>query len=575
MKKRVVDFISKNGLSPFNSEKSVIKKDPLSIYKTGDAKKIHRQVLQVLSKKFVFEETNNLWNFFNFSLEFNEILKRQEFFKKIEKSNRGYLKDLVSPRKSWSPDYNIVVVTEDESTFIELQKISCPVQLLVNENDVVDLDKYDVVQVIDCEMFGGVISRLPQSVLINNVEDVYLERYLEILSSWKDNFEILEKETKGRLKEIIDGLKDLFSLIDIRKNKIITVEEVEKLLEDINDQINDKLKEMTITGESLVKILSEGKIPEAFEKIIQRALETTNLPGNIFSFKIPVEIDYSELEKYIHLQSAMEFTNLSERIKSHAGKLKKVPEYLRELEIELLLEDFYSGLSGYLNEEKQYPTLSDNFHFSQVNNLFLSSPQPVDFQLDSFSRCSILTGANSGGKTTLIEHILQNISLFNLGLPVAGEVHMPLFSDVYYFAKNKGSASKGAFETLLTQMSQIKSSGVAGKTLILADEIEAVTEPGVAGKIIASTADYFIKKNCLLVIATHLGYEIQDCLPEGARIDGIEAKGLDENFDLVVDHNPVMGRLAHSTPELIVEKMASAKGGEYFKFLFEKMKKEN
>ncbi|MAG39490.1 hypothetical protein CMI41_00795 [Candidatus Pacearchaeota archaeon] len=571
MKSEIVDFVNENRLSPFNSPKTLVKRDGFSIYKTGDAKKIHRQVLQVLSRRFVFEETNNLWNFFRFTNEIDEILKRQEFFKGVLNLDRDYLNELTHPRKTWSPDYNIVVVTEDEATFVELQKLSCPVQLIVSENDVVDLDKYDVVQVIDCETYGNVISRLPQSVPINSVEDVYLERYLEILSSWKDNFGVLDEKSSGRLKEIVNDLKELFLLIDTKKNKIITVEEVEKILEDINEKINGKLKELTISGESLVKILAEGKIPEDFEKIIQNALEMTDLPGNVFSFKIPVEIDYSELDKYIHLKSATEFTNLSEKIKSYAEKLKMVPEYLRELEVELLLEDFYSGLQSYLSEEKSYLTLSDNFHFNQAKNLFLSSPQPVDFQLDSFSKCSILTGANSGGKTTLIEHILQNISLFNLGLPVSGEVHMPVFGDVYYFAKNKGSASKGAFETLLTQMSEIKSEGA--NTLILADEIEAVTEPGVAGKIIASTAEYFIKKNCFLVIATHLGYEIQECLPEGARIDGIEAKGLDVNFDLIVDHNPVMGRLAHSTPELIVEKMASVKGGEYFEHLWNTMKK--
>jgi lysophospholipid acyltransferase (LPLAT)-like uncharacterized protein len=47
-----------------------------------------------------------------------------------------------------------------------------------------------------------------------------------------------------------------------------------------------------------------------------------------------------------------------------------------------------------------------------------------------------------------------------------------LFSEIYYFAKNKGSTNKGAFETLLTQLSKIQ----PGKqTLILADEIESVT----------------------------------------------------------------------------------------------------
>jgi dsDNA-specific endonuclease/ATPase MutS2 len=149
---------------------------------------------------------------------------------------------------------------------------------------------------------------------------------------------------------------------------------------------------------------------------------------------------------------------------------------------------------------------------------------------------------------------------------------MPIFSEIYYFAKTKGSANKGAFETLLTQMSKI----IPGeKTLILADEIEAVTEPGVAGKIVSATADYFIGKGCFLIIATHLGQDIQKVLPSKTRIDGIEAKGLDENFNLIVDHNPVLGRLAHSTPELIVEKMASSDKTktDYFIFLNEFLKK--
>ena len=118
-------------------------------------------------------------------------------------------------------------------------------------------------------------------------------------------------------------------------------------------------------------------------------------------------------------------------------------------------------------------------------------------------------------------------------------------------------------------MSKIKA---GKKTLILADEIEAVTEPGVAGKIIAATCEYFINLDSYLVIATHLGYEIQTCLPKKARIDGIEAKGLDNEFNLIVDHNPVIGRLAHSTPELIVEKMSKTFNEEYFKFLNEKIK---
>jgi dsDNA-specific endonuclease/ATPase MutS2 len=159
-----------------------------------------------------------------------------------------------------------------------------------------------------------------------------------------------------------------------------------------------------------------------------------------------------------------------------------------------------------------------------------------------------------------------------MGLKISGKVKIPLFTDVYYFAKNKGSMSKGAFETLLTQMSEINP---GEKTLILADEIEAVTEPGVAGEIIVSTAEYFLKKNCFLVIATHLGQEIKEFLPKSCRIDGIEAKGLTENYELIVDHNPVLGRLANSTPELIVEKMAKSLKKDYFVYLHESLRKKN
>ena len=83
----------------------------------------------------------------------------------------------------------------------------------------------------------------------------------------------------------------------------------------------------------------------------------------------------------------------------------------------------------------------------------------------------------------------SNIVLSMLGLPASGLKEIPFFDELYYFAKNKGSPNKGAFETLLTQMSKISGDK---NILILADEIESVTEPGIAGKIISATAKFFI-----------------------------------------------------------------------------------
>ncbi len=255
----------------------------------------------------------------------------------------------------------------------------------------------------------------------------------------------------------------------------------------------------------------------------------------------------------------------------------------------LIYYDFVSGISKFFKKYSKnefywaFSKLnSDNFEINGSLNLFLDSPCPISFILNTQIKCSILTGANSGGKTTLLEHIQQILTLFNLGLPILtkdqSSINIINFKEIYYFAKTKGSMSKGAFETLLTQMSEIdsnKQTAEFNNKLILADEIEAVTEPGVAGKIISATSKYFIDKGFFLIIATHLGQEIQPNLPEKARIDGIEAKGLTDDFELIVDHNPIMNKLASSTPELIVEKMANSPKtkSNYLEFINKFLKK--
>ncbi len=56
--------------------------------------------------------------------------------------------------------------------------------------------------------------------------------------------------------------------------------------------------------------------------------------------------------------------------------------------------------------------------------------------------------------------------------------------------------------------------------------------------------------------------EIKDVTEIPVRIDGIEAKGLDEQLELVVDRTPRFGHLARSTPELIVERLTKLSKGK-------------
>ena len=572
MKKEILNYIREYNLSPFSDKRTEGKNEGESIYKTKDAKSIRIKVLNDISSNFYFTDTKNLLNFFTFTGDIKEIKKRQEFFREIKgKIENSFLKNIEIPKKWWRPKYGIIVATEDEKTFVELQKLGCATKFIVTQSDLDDLRDYDIVQVIDCENFSRALEALPQSVFLDSIDEVYLERYVQLLSSWKSNIDLLKENVSDQ--EILGILREFDELMPLLLDKprgSLTRKNVEARLEEINAEISNEVKKLTVSGESLFAMFSKSTLPLELMNIVKKAIINSGMSENLFNKAIPVSIDEDELEKILRKQSNEEHTGIAEQVKKNSIKLGKLPNRLQDLSDLLLFFDFTSGISKFVENNTNYPEMAEELMIKESQNLFLDNPQAISFHLDENNKCSILTGANSGGKTTLLEHIIQLISLFQLGLPVSGETRLPLFSDVYYFAKNKGSLNKGAFETLLTQMSKIKA---GKKTLILADEIESVTEPGVAGTIVCASADFFIKQGCFLVIATHLGKEIQKNLPKNSRIDGIEAKGLDEFYELIVDHNPVLGRLANSTPELIIEKMANSYKTDYFNYLYEFLKK--
>lgn len=572
IEKEIINFILEKDLKPFGKSSVLNKSNGKSIFKTRDAKIVSNKSLNVVSRNFIFSDTSQILKFFDFPSNKDEVLQRQEFFKSFKKYDNSFLKNLEVPRPFWNPDYGIIVVTENEDTFKVLNEIGCDnVKFIVNESDVLDLEKYDVVQVIDCENFSGVLERLPQSIFLNSVDEAYLERYVRVFSGWKNNLEILAKaDLPKRMKILVDELHSLSYLTESPEKNKISKEIIEVKLNDIKCEISERVKELQIKGDLLLEVLNEGKLPKELDEVVREAIGNSGLPEELFTREIPVKIDEKEMETLLRDQDLNKFANIAEEIKRKSNILVKIPEKLRSLELELLFFDFQTAIANW-NEEKFFPEISREFVLGEIYNEFLERPQPVSFHLNDEHRCSILTGANSGGKTTLLENIIQIITYSYLGLPMRGKVKIPLFNEIYYFAKNKGSASKGAFETMLTQMSEIN----PGKdTLILADEIEAVTEPGVAGRMIGASIQYFVEKECFLVFATHLGQEIEKNIPMLSRIDGIEAKGLDENNELIVDHNPVIGKLASSTPELIVEKMAKTSEKTYFKFLHEYLNKE-
>jgi DNA mismatch repair protein MutS2 len=571
MEEDILNFIESKNISPFSDRKTALKPQR-NIFKTADARTVATKFIQHLASSFTFAETSNIFSVFEPTDSLVEIKKRQEFFKQIQGVSNSCLDKIENSKTKWRIPYTLIATTENEETFMELKARGAPVRLILSESDIVSLEQYDLVYCIDCEEYSRALEEVTGAIFVSSIDEVYLEKNLVELSGWKNILKILleEKNLPSKMQELTHRANSIFSVFEENSGEKIDRLVVEKALENINKNIESRLQSLTISGSQMVTMMQRGALPQQISTIINEEIAKTNLPSVFFSKALPVQLDEEEIEKALRKQTSSSSTRFAKKILKEKETLKRIPGLLKLLSNYLLYLDFAGGINEKANKFQSFPEIGDELVIEEARNKLLDNPQKVSFHLTTEHKCSILTGANSGGKTTLLEHIIHIIVETQLGLPSENKLKVPLFSEVYYFAKNKGSSSKGAFETLLTELSTIK----PGKqTLILADEVEAVTEPGVAGEIMKATIEYFIPQGCFMVLATHLGKELQHDLPKGARIDGIEATGLDEQFNLIVNHNPVLGRLARSTPELIVEKMAKSKNNDYLTHLFRELKK--
>ena len=197
--------------------------------------------------------------------------------------------------------------------------------------------------------------------------------------------------------------------------------------------------------------------------------------------------------------------------------------------------------------------------------MYIQNAHPISYGIGTQKlnlnqeKVSILTGANSGGKTTLLEMVLQAQVLASMGLPGAHNEHsiISLPEEIIYLKKFTGTQGSGAFEQTIRALVDILDSNTT--KLMLIDEFEAVTEPGAAAKILLMFLSKIKEKEALTIAVSHLGKELDSILKEkeikDIRIDGISATGLDEQGNLITKHQPVFYELGKSTPELIMQRI--------------------
>ncbi|MFC3958712.1 DNA mismatch repair protein [Halovivax cerinus] len=169
-------------------------------------------------------------------------------------------------------------------------------------------------------------------------------------------------------------------------------------------------------------------------------------------------------------------------------------------------------------------------------------------------RVSVLTGANSGGKTTLLETLCQATVLASMGLPVPASRAEVTPVDSLVFHRRHASFNAGVLESTLKSI--VPPLSDEGRTLMLVDEFEAITEPGRAADLLLGLVTLAVDSDALGVFVTHLAEDL-DPLPDAARVDGIFAEGLNPDLELRVDYQPRFGTLGRSTPEFIVSRLVA------------------
>jgi len=178
-----------------------------------------------------------------------------------------------------------------------------------------------------------------------------------------------------------------------------------------------------------------------------------------------------------------------------------------------------------------------------------ASPRPP-----SGDRVTVLTGANSGGKTTLLETLCQVTLLAAMGLPVPARAAAVGEFDAVVFHRRHASFNAGVLEATLKSI--VPPLTREGRVLMLVDEFEAITEPGRAADLLNGLVDLTVDREALGVYVTHLADDLSP-LPREARIDGIFAEGLTRDLELRVDYQPRFGTVGKSTPEFIVSRLVA------------------
>ncbi|EMA60282.1 MutS-related protein [Halorubrum lipolyticum] len=412
-----------------------------------------------------------------------------------------------------------------------------------------------------------------------------LDRLRDALARLDDDGTIVGDEELERLTAAVDDLDAAVS----------TAESV------ADDRLRDAIRErdVTIEGTDFLSLVEQGarvdslldrELADEYDEAMARAREhladalrlepeEAELAERVFGDDPSFPVDHDEtavsrLKNELTAARDRRAARLKAELASDLGDLREPVETLvrdaLELDVALAIARFArdfdcvmpevvgpdsGGAKGFRIEGGRSPLLDVDF----------ADAEPIDYAV---SGATLLSGVNSGGKTSTLDLVALVVVLAQMGMPVPAEsATVERFEEVHYYAKSQGTLDAGAFEATLRDFGDLVE-GADGR-LVLVDELESITEPGASAKIIAGILEALSAQDATAVFVSHLAREIRDAADFEVAVDGIEAAGLVDG-ELRVNRSPRKGHLARSTPELIVEKLAGDRDTDFYASLLEK-----
>ncbi|MCL5319185.1 MAG: hypothetical protein M1503_13145 [Thaumarchaeota archaeon] len=387
---------------------------------------------------------------------------------------------------------------------------------------------------------------------------------------------------KKTLDQIVKTLKE------IEGSEILDAEAV---ISDAEVLINEDLRKGRGIDEERARQIVENNVAEVVSTLKMDWKEETDLrEAALERLSIPFEFDRVNVNKTVKRwrerqveEQTAKTAKIETILKGHMSLVEEAVEKLISFDQALAVASMMEKYSLTIPEIG-----SEGIGFINGQNLFLlkeqsegriKKVQPVSFSLGKTQsieaaappqNVSMLTGANSGGKTTLLTTLATIHILTLLALPVPSEKAEVTPMPIYLF-RRRMTKKIGSLEQALSSLIPVFAD--RQRKLILMDEFEALTEPGAAGRIIATIMNRSATSSSLLLLVTHLARETIPHVKLPIRIDGIEAEGLDEHGELAVNRQPKFGHIGSSTPKFIVKKLSKAARKKRVKALYEEVLK--